>query len=90
MIYNIFKWKDSAKKKNIDIVKYKKVEFYNNIGMLHSEGLHIDAVLSFYMYEIGMIANAKKLLLSVKSSGFNTSLIDKYLNLMSYKDNEYE
>jgi len=90
MIYDIFKWKGSAKKKIIDIVKYKEMESYNNIDMLHSEGLHIDATLSFYMYEIGMIANAKKLLLSVKSSGFNTSLIDNYLNLMSYKDNEHE
>lgn len=89
MIYDIYKWKESANKKIIDIVKYKKMESYNNIDMLHSEGLHIDATLSFYMYEIGMIANAKKLLLSVKSSGFNTGLIDNYLNLMSYKDNEH-
>ena len=90
MIYDIFKWKESAKKKILDIVKYKKMEVNNNIDMLHSEDLHIDAALSFYMYEIGMIANAKKLLLSVKSSGFNTGLIDKYLNLMSYKDSEHE
>jgi len=90
MIYDIFKWKETAKTKTIDIIKYKSMEYYNNTDMLHSEGLHIDAVLSFYMYEIGMIANAKKLLLSVKSSGFNTELIDNYLNLMSYKDNEYE
>lgn len=89
MIYDIYKWKESANKKITDIVKYKKMESYNNIDMLHSEGLHIDATLSFYMYEIGMIANAKKLLLSVKSSGFNTGLIDNYLNLMSYKDNEH-
>jgi len=88
MIYDIFKWKESAKKRIVDIIEYKKMGHHYNSDMLHSEGLHIDAALSFYLYETGMIANARKLLLSVKSSGFHTDLIDNYLNQIFYHNNE--
>lgn len=47
--------------------------------MIHSEGLHIDAVLSFYLYETGLISQARKLLLSVESNGFSSEMTKLYL-----------
>lgn len=88
MVYEIFNWKDSVKKRIEEILDFKRSECQYNIDMLHSDGLHIDAVLSFYLYEIGMNAKAKELLLSVKSCGFHTELIDSYLRQMSYNNNE--
>lgn len=88
MVYEIFNWKDSARRKIEEILNFKHSERQCNIDMLHSEGLHIDAALSFYLYEIGMKTKAKELLLSVKSCGFHTDLIDSYLRQMSYDEHE--
>ncbi|MCW2475326.1 hypothetical protein [Candidatus Symbiopectobacterium sp. NZEC151] len=78
----------TIKKRIEEILRFKHSERQYNIDMLHSDGLHIDAVLSFYLYEIGMNAKAKELLLSVKSCGFHTELIDSYLRQMSYNNNK--
>jgi len=40
-----------------EIIRLKK-EAIN--GMIHSEGLHIDADLAFYLYEAGLLEQAKK------------------------------
>jgi len=48
--------------------------------MVHSEGLHIDAALSFYLNEIGMVKQARKLLLSVRDNGFSAGIVNQYLN----------
>lgn len=48
MIYDIFNWKDSARKRIEAILKFKSSEHQYNIDMLHSDGLHIDAVLSIF------------------------------------------
>lgn len=80
LIYDILSWKDTASARISEIIEFKKSDKQYNIDMLHSDGLHIDAALSFYLYEIGLIDKAKELLLSVKSCGFQTELVDNYLN----------
>ncbi|GAB2942211.1 hypothetical protein GCM10011328_09050 [Hafnia psychrotolerans] len=42
--------------------------------MIHSKGLHIDAVLSFYLYELGLTEQSEKLLRSVVSNGFKSEM----------------
>lgn len=79
LIYDIYKWKLVAKKRIDDILKYKYKKEQCHDGMIHSEGLHIDAALSFYLYEIGLITQAKKLLLSIEKSGFASGMIGLYL-----------
>lgn len=40
--------------------------------------LHIDAPLSFYLDETEIIKQARKLILSIRASGYNTVPMDKY------------
>lgn len=80
LIYDILSWKDTASARISEILEFKKSDKQYNVDMLHSDGLHVDAALSFYLYEVGFVEKARDLLLSVKSCGFQTELIDNYLN----------
>ena len=78
LIYDIFKWKIKAKKRINDIFSFKKNRKQYHDGMINSEGLHIDAALSFYLYEVGLLTQAKELLESVQRSGFSSELTHLY------------
>lgn len=79
LIYDIFKWKITAKNNINKIINLKSKGNQNHSEMIHSEGLHIDAALSFYLYETGLISQARKLLLSVESNGFSSEMTKLYL-----------
>ncbi|WP_431223344.1 hypothetical protein ACQ86O_25225 [Serratia sp. L9] len=79
LMYDIFKCKITAKK-NIDkTIKLKSKRDQDHSEMIHSEGLHIDAALSFYLYEAGLISQARKLLLNVERNGFPSEMTTLYL-----------
>lgn len=85
LVSDIFRWKVNVRHRVKEIIEYKKdVRIVNN-DMLHSGGLHLDSILAIYLYEMGMAQQAKKLLISVKSSGFQTELSENYLNTMLNK-----
>ncbi|MCT4717361.1 glycosyltransferase family 2 protein [Enterobacteriaceae bacterium H18W14] len=92
LIHDILNYKILAKKRIGEILKYKKTEQPHYNGMLHSEGLHIDAALSFYLYEVGLIRQSERLLRSVENNGFRTQMTSFYLkNIKSMsrgEDNE--
>lgn len=79
LIHDILKHKLLAKKRIAEILKYKQSEQPPYNGMLHSEDLHIDAALSFYLYEVGLIRQSERLLRSVESNGFRTQMTSFYL-----------
>lgn len=82
LVSDLFRWKVNVQYRVKEIIAYKKdVKIVNN-GMLHSSGLHLDSILAIYLYEMGMARQAKGLLISVKSSGFQTELSESYLNIM--------
>lgn len=82
LVSELFRWKKNVRHRVKEIVAYKKdVRIVNN-NMLHSGGLHLDSILAIYLYEMGMARQAKELLISVKSSGFQTELSESYLNIM--------
>ncbi|TBL63629.1 glycosyltransferase [Hafnia paralvei] len=85
LVSDIFRWKVNVRHRVKEIIEYKKdVRIVNN-DMLHSGGLHLDSILAIYLYEMGMAQQAEKLLISVKSSGFQTELSENYLNTMLNK-----
>lgn len=85
LVYDILMWKVNVRHRVREIIEYKKdVRIVNN-DMLHSGGLHLDSILAIYLYEMGISQQAKKLLISVKSSGFQTELSENYLNTMLNK-----
>lgn len=79
-LYDIFIWKRKASNNLRKVIECKKKGNLYNYGMLHSGGLHIDAILSFYLYEVGMYKQSRRLLQSVKDSGFQTELVERYLS----------
>lgn len=88
LIYEILQWKVKARKKINDIIAFKQNGSNFHDGMIHSEGLHIDSVLSFYLYEAGLIEPAAKLLRSVKKNGFNSEMVKSYLNNINQQNSE--
>lgn len=80
LIYELFKWKCKCRVSIKEIIEYKRKNKKVHEGMVHSEGLHIDAALSFYLNEIGMVKQARKLLLSVRDNGFSAGIVNQYLN----------
>lgn len=93
LIYDIFTWKNKVKERVNDIIKYKNSKYQNHDGMIHSDGLHIDAALSLYLYEVGLITQSQKLLISVEQNGFSSELSKLYLRniklINSEADNEH-
>ncbi|QXT42339.1 glycosyltransferase [Serratia fonticola] len=80
LIYELFKWKCKCRVSIKEIIEYKRKNKKVHEGMVHSEGLHIDAALSFYLNEIGMVKQARKLLLSVRDNGFSAGIVNQYSN----------
>ncbi len=82
-VYELLEWKKAVRDKISLLLSLKKNNTLYHEEMLHSEGLHIDSVLSLYMHEIGLVGQARKLMLSVRDSGFNTALMNNYINTTS-------
>lgn len=82
LVSDLFRWKEKVRHRVKEIIAYKKDVRIVNDDMLHSGGLHLDSILAIYLYEMGMARQAKELLISVKSSGFQTELSESYLNVM--------
>jgi len=76
-VYELLKWKIKAREK-VNLLLGVKSNICNE-DMLHSEGLHIDSILAIYMFESGITDAARKLMLSVQGSGFNTELMTFYM-----------
>lgn len=87
LVYDILKWKRSTKKRIDEIIKFKNKKEQYHEGMIHSDGLHIDAALSYYLYEVGLITQANKLLLSVESGGFSSEMNRLYLKQINLMNN---
>jgi hypothetical protein len=79
VVFYLLKWKIFANNTLSRLIRLRKEKKLLHDDMLHSEGLHIDAALAFYLYEAGLPGQAKKLLVSVKKSGFINTLIEKYI-----------
>ncbi|ROP62979.1 glycosyltransferase involved in cell wall biosynthesis [Enterobacter sp. BIGb0383] len=78
-VYELFNWQVKATRIMFNLVRYRKGAHQVHEEMLHSDGLHIDAAISFYLYEKKQYVQARKLLSSVRDCGFKTDLVDEYL-----------
>lgn len=86
--HELLKHKSLAMRRINQILGYQALDRLYHHGMLHSDGLHIDAVLSFYLYEAGFIKQSKKLLLSVENNGFVSEMTALYLKNLSLMSKE--
>jgi len=84
LIYELLTFKSLAKKRVIEIMKCNHQLQHN--GMIHSKGLHIDAALSFYLFESGFISQSERLLRSVIDSGFTSEMTNSYLRIFNIKN----
>jgi len=80
LLYDIYKFKSLAKERIQKIIELNNDNLLRHDGMIHSKGLHIDAVLSFYLYELGLTEQSEKLLRSVINNGFKSEMTFFYLN----------
>lgn len=88
LIYDINKFKSLAKKRIRQIIDYNSGLSKNHEGMIHSEGLHLDAALAFYLFEVGLTEQSEKLLRSVSNNGFTSEMTHFYLKHMNSSRNE--
>ena len=87
-IYELLNWHIKSITIIHNLVSYRKNNHQFHEDMLHSDGLHIDAAISFYLYEKNYRKHAKKLLLSVHDCGFQTELTNEYLKKIISTEDE--
>lgn len=79
VVFYLLKWKIFANKTMTRLIRLRKENKLLHDDMLHSEGMHIDAALAFYLHEAGFSEQGERLLTSVRKSGFITPLTEKYI-----------
>lgn len=88
LIYDIAKFKSLAKERIRQIIEYNSGPPRNHDGMIHSEGLHLDAALAFYLFEVGLTEQSEKLLRSISDNGFTSEMTRFYFKYMNSSRNE--
>jgi hypothetical protein len=78
----ILKWKSHINNILLQAIDYIN-ENNNHSFSMHSDGYHIDQLLAICMYENGYIEHAGKIFLSLKNNDFQTSIMNKYMKLLS-------
>ncbi|EAW1476943.1 glycosyltransferase family 2 protein [Salmonella enterica subsp. enterica] len=82
-IYQLLSWRVTSTRILHDLLNYRKTRIQVHEDMLHSDGIHIDAAISFFLYEMHHYHQAKKLLNSVHDCGFQTDLTNEYLRKLT-------
>lgn len=78
-VCELLSWRVKSSRILYHLVNYRKGDNQFHEDMLHSDGVHIDAAISFFLYEQHRYYQARKLLNSVHECGFQTELTNEYL-----------
>ncbi|GEM_PF-7134266 len=82
-LYKLLSWKKESHLQLSEILSFKKTSGSEYSGMMHSNGLHTDALLGLYLFECGYMNKSYTLLKSVTENGFSSGIIEQYLSMSS-------